>query len=237
VERTGDEIADTARQETSAATDPAEAEPLRDRVAVFDSDEVAGLLGHAITKERLGMFSDAIFAVIITIMVLQFRLPDHPTFASLLEQWPTAIGYVVSYFLIVIMWINHHFLWSFTRDANAKLTFWNFAHMLCASLVPFSTAWVAQSRIASIPVFVYAGVIVLVNLSYHGFASAVIPRGEDRRTCPRRRALGRSVITLGLFATAMALSLRFPLLAFGLVTCVLITYARPDIPWRPRKTS
>jgi uncharacterized membrane protein len=187
---------------------------------------------HAITKERLSAFSDGVFAVIITIMVLQLRPPETPTFHSLLEQWPTALSYVVSYLLIVIMWINHHFLWSFARHSTPKLIFWNFAHMLCASLVPFATAWVASSRIAAVPVFIYAAVIVLVNLSYHGFALAVIPR-VNPGTCPRQKALGRSYITLGLFTAAMALSLFIPLLAFAMVTCVLITYARPDLPVAP----
>ena len=183
-----------------------------------------------ITKERLAAFSDSVFAVIITIMVLQLRLPNHSSFAALLQQWPTALSYVVSYFLIVIMWINHHFLWGFAKHSNSKLIFWNFAHMLCASLVPFATAWVAATRISAVPVFVYAAVIVMVNLSYHGFARAVIPPNAGDRACPRRRALARSTITLGLFCTAMALSLWLPLLAFGLVTCVLITYARPETP-------
>lgn len=90
----------------------------------------------AITKERLGAFSDGVFAVIITIMVLQFRLPAQPSFEALGQQWPTALSYVVSYFLIVIMWINHHFLWTFAKESTPKLIFWNFVHMICASLVP-----------------------------------------------------------------------------------------------------
>lgn len=189
----------------------------------------------AITKERLGAFSDGVFAVIITIMVLQFRLPAQPSFDALGQQWPTALSYVVSYFLIVIMWINHHFLWSFAKESTPKLIFWNFVHMICASLVPFSTAWVAQTRIAAVPVSVYAAVIVLVNLSYHGFAREVMPREEPGGLSrSRRRALTRSALTLGLFAAAMLLSLRLPLVAFALVTCVLVTYARPDIPFSPQ---
>jgi uncharacterized membrane protein len=187
----------------------------------------------AITKERLASFSDGVFAVIITIMVLALRLPDRPSFESLLQQWPTAISYFVSYMLIVIVWINHHFLWGFAKHSTPKLVFWNFAHMLSASLVPFATAWVAATRIAAVPVFVYAFVIVLLNLTYHGFAHAVIPPSRSG-TCPRKKALGRSAITLGLFGAAMILSLWFPLASFALVTCVLITYARPDLPQSPR---
>jgi uncharacterized membrane protein len=178
----------------------------------------------SITKERLAAFSDSIFAVIITIMVLQLRLPEHATFGALFDQWPTALSYGVSYLLIVIMWINHHFLWSFAKHSTPQLILWNFIHMLTASLVPFATAWVASARIAAVPVFVYAGVIVLVNLSYHGFALEVM------HTPNRRTALARSTLTLALFSIAMLLALKFPLVAFGLVTCVLVTYARPEIP-------
>lgn len=186
---------------------------------------------QSITKERLATFSDGVFAVIITIMVLQLKLPAHPTFAAIVAEWPTALSYIVSYFLIVIMWINHHFLWGFAKHSTPKLILWNFVHMLSASLVPFATAWVADTRIASVPVFVYAAVIILVNLSYHGFANEVVPRTEFGKSARiRRRALARSALTLGLFTTAMFLSLRFPLAAFALVTCVLITYARPEVP-------
>jgi uncharacterized membrane protein len=187
---------------------------------------------QSITKERLATFSDGVFAVIVTIMVLQLKLPAHPTFDALLAEWPTALSYVVSYFLIVIMWINHHFLWGFAKQSTPKVILWNFVHMLSASLVPFATAWVAETRMAAVPVFVYAAVIVLVNLSYHAFAYEVVPRARLGEISPaiRRRALARSTITLGLFTSAMFLALRFPLAAFALVTCVLITYARPEVP-------
>ncbi len=185
-----------------------------------------------ITKERLAGFSDAIFAVIITIMVLQLKMPAHPTFGALLEEWPTALSYVVSYLLIVIMWINHHFLWSFAKDSTPRLILWNFTHLLSASVVPFATAWVADTRIAAVPAFIYAAVIVMVNLSYHAFASEVIPRSSEDNAGKslRRTALMRSMLTLGLFTTAMFLSLEFPLAAFALVTVVLLTYARPEVP-------
>lgn len=189
-------------------------------------------MNRTITKERLAAFSDGVFAVIITIMVLQLRLPSHPSFEGLLAQWPTALSYVVSYILIVIMWINHHFLWGFAKHSTPKLILWNFLHIFAASLVPFATAWVADTHMASVPVFVYAAVIVLVNLTYHGFAYEVVPRAQagEPDHALRRTALTRSTVTLALFSIAMFLSLRFPLVAFAMVTCVLITYARPEIP-------
>jgi uncharacterized membrane protein len=173
-----------------------------------------------------------VFAVIITIMVLQLKLPDRPTFAALFNEWPTAISYVVSYVLIAIMWINHHFLLGFAKGLTPRLILWNFTHMFSASLVPFATAWVADTRLAPVPVFVYAAVIVLVNLSYHALALEVIPGADagDAQKVLRRRALTRSYLTLGLFSCAMVLALWLPLLAFAIVTVVLLTYARPEIP-------
>jgi uncharacterized membrane protein len=187
---------------------------------------------RSITKERLAGFSDGVFAVIITIMVLQLRLPAQPSFAALAQEWPTALSYAVSYILIVIMWINHHFLWGLAERSTPRLILWNFVHMFTASLVPFATAWVADTRLAPVPVFVYAAIIVLVNLSYHAFAYDVLPNDPSKHgeRATRRTALARSTLTLALFTMAMALSLKFPLTAFSLVTCVLLTYARPEVP-------
>jgi uncharacterized membrane protein len=194
-------------------------------------------LQYTISKERLAAFSDGVFAVIITIMVLQLRLPDHATFAALWEEWPTALSYAVSYLLIVVMWINHHFLWSFTRQSTPSAIVLNFVHMFSASLVPFATAWVAESRISGVPVFVYAAVIVMVNLSYHAFAYEVMPRlTEDGAVNPMRRAaLTRSLITLAFFAAAMLLSLKAAYFAFAVVTGILLTYALPEIPKKLRQ--
>ncbi len=191
------------------------------------------MIYQSITKERLAVFSDAVFAVIITILVLQMHLPSRATFAALFEGWPATVSYAVSYLLIVIIWINHHFLWGFAKRSTPRLILWNFCHLFSASLVPFATAWVAATYIASTPVFVYAAVVVLIALSYHGFASEVIPRTVgDAHNAFRKTALTRSYITIALFATAMLLSLKFPLIAFALVTCLLLTFALPVLPWR-----
>jgi uncharacterized membrane protein len=146
--------------------------------------------------------------------------------------WPTALSYAVSYILIVIMWINHHVLGGYAQHSTPRLILWNFVHMFAASLVPFATAWVADTRMAPVPVFVYAAVIVMVNLSYHVFAYDIIPdaASEHGDRAPRRIALARSMLTMALFTGAMLLSLEFPHAAFLLVTCVLLTYARPEVP-------
>src|SRR5712672_249239 len=138
-----------------------------------------GMAEQKATPERLGAFSDGVFAVIITIMVLDLRPPSEATLAALLPLWPTALSYAVSYLFIAIVWVNHHHLLRFAEHATPRLIWVNFAHLFMVSLVPFSTARVADTRLAAAPVFVYAAVFVLVNLAYipfewHALASAPV---------------------------------------------------------------
>jgi uncharacterized membrane protein len=100
------------------------------------------------------------------------------------------------------------------------------------SLVPFATAWVATTRLAAVPVFVYAAVFVLVELAYlrfehHALSQAVVEQISHRS---RRLARVRSFCALGLFLTAMLVSLKLPLLGFGLVCSALLLYLRPEPP-------
>jgi uncharacterized membrane protein len=184
------------------------------------------------TVERLGTFSDGVFAVIITIMVLELKPPEHPTFAALLPLWPTALSYAVSYQFIAIVWLNHHHLLRFTDYATPRLIWINFVHLFMVSLVPLSTAWVARTRLASVPVFVYAGVFVLVELAYLQFEHYALSRAalEEVSHQTRRLARIRSLIAFGLFLTGMLGSLKFPLCGFGLVCCAVLLYLRPEPP-------
>jgi uncharacterized membrane protein len=184
------------------------------------------------TVERLATFSDGVFAVLITIMVLELKPPEQPTFAAFLPLWPTALSYAVSYLFIAIVWVNHHHLLCFADYPSPRLIWINFAHLFMVSLVPFSTAWVARTRLAAVPVFVYAGVFVLVELAYlqfehHVLAQAVVDEVSHRA---RRLAQTRSLIAFGLFLTALLVSLKFPLCGFALVCCAVLLYLRPEPP-------
>jgi uncharacterized membrane protein len=106
----------------------------------------------------------------------------------------------------------------------------NFTHLFMVSLVPFSTAWVADTRLAAVPVFVYAAVFVLVNLAYCVFVWETLAQAEVEEVSARMRriTLTRSFLTLGMFAIAMLLSFKFPSWGFGVVCCVLLVYLRPE---------
>src|SRR5262249_10747622 len=96
--------------------------------------------------ERLTAFSDGVFSVIITIMVLDLKPPAQAKLSALLPLWPTALSYAVSYLFVAIIWINHHRLLLFAHDATPKLIWWNFGHLFMTSLIPYSTAWIAGNE-------------------------------------------------------------------------------------------
>src|SRR5262245_23916615 len=150
-------------------------------------------------------FSDAVFAVIVTIMVLQLEAPEQPAFSALWPLWPTAISYAVSYLFIAIIWINHHYLMRFVGVPTLGLIWINFVHLFMVSLLPFATAWVARTRLASSPVAFYAGLFVCVDLAFNIFERDVLARAETRHVSERVRRVARprSLVVLAIFAAAM----------------------------------
>src|SRR5882757_8693507 len=105
---------------------------------------------ESVTADRLAAYSDAMFAVIVTVMVLELRAPDRAEFSALWPLWPTAVSYAVSYVFIAVIWMNHHYLMRFVGPPTLRLMWINFAHLFPVSLVPFATAWVARTRLASV---------------------------------------------------------------------------------------
>jgi len=101
--------------------------------------------------DRLAAYSDAVFAVIVTIMVLELKSPEQAAFYNLWPLWPTAISYMVSYLFIAIIWINHHYLMRFVSAPGLGLIWINFIHLFLVSLLPFATSWIARTRLASSP--------------------------------------------------------------------------------------
>src|SRR5215510_12627118 len=108
-----------------------------------------------ISADRLATYSDAVFAVIVTIMVLELKAPQEPAFSALWPLWPTAISYAVSYVFIAIIWSNHRYLARLVGVPTLGLIWINFVHLFIVSLLPFATAWVARTRLASSSVAFY----------------------------------------------------------------------------------
>lgn len=185
-----------------------------------------------ITPDRLTAFSDAVFAVIVTIMVLELKAPDQPAFSALWPLWPTAIGYAVSYLFIAIIWINHHHLMRFVGAPTLRLIWINFVHLFGVSLLPFATAWIARTELASSPVVFYAGLFVGIDIAYNVFERQVLAGVDDTRLSARDRRIARrrSLVVLASFTIAMLVAFVAPRVGFGLICAALILHLRPDVP-------
>ena len=154
-----------------------------------------------ITADRLAAFSDAVFAVIVTIMVLELKAPDQPAFSALRPLWPTVLSYVVSYLFIAIIWINHHYLMRFAGPPTLRLIWINFVHLFMVSLLPFATAWIARTRLASSPYDVLRGLFVCIDIAYNVFEHKILAGAEAKHVPARTRRMAqfRSLIVLAIF--------------------------------------
>jgi uncharacterized membrane protein len=184
------------------------------------------------TTERLGFFSDAVIAVIITIMVLELKAPEQATFSALLPLWPTAISYAVSYLFIAIIWLNHHHLLRFVHHVTPALIWVNFAHLFAVSLVPFTTTWIARTELASAPVAFYAAIFVCVNIAYRVFERQALDQADITQISQRARRIARrrSLATLLIFVAAMLCALIASRIGFALICCALLPYLTPESP-------
>jgi len=184
--------------------------------------------------ERVNAFSDGVFAIIITIMVLELKKPEEASFKALLHLWPTWVSYIASYAFTAVVWVNHHFLLKKEIRATWRLVWANFGHMFAVSLIPFITMWMAETRLAALPVALYAFDFFLVNVTYigliyesHFVSGTTLKAGQLMRV--------RSICTLALFLLATGLAFAEPLLGFLIVCACLGLYLRPDIPSRKRR--
>jgi uncharacterized membrane protein len=182
------------------------------------------------TADRVTAFTDGVFAVIVTVMVLELKAPAQPEFSALWPLWPTAISYAVSFLFIAIIWINHHHLMRFVGHPALGLIWINFAHLFIVSFLPFATAWVARTQLASSPVVLYAALFVCVDIAYNVFEHRVLTHADVKRVPAdmRRIARRRSLFVLAGFTAAMLVALIAPRLGLGLICAALIPHLRPD---------
>lgn len=188
------------------------------------------MLEEKSTADRLAAFSDGVFAVIVTVMVLELKAPNEPAFSALWPLWPTAISYAMSYLFIAIIWINHHHLMRFVGSPTLRLIWVNFVHLFMISFLPFATAWIARTRLAPSPMVFYAGIFVGIDIAYNVFEHQVLASAEATKAPPplRSSARRRSLVVLGSFIAAMLVAVIAPLVSFGLICAALILHLRPD---------
>lgn len=193
-----------------------------------------------VSTNRLEAFSDGVFAIAITLLVLEIRVPEPASGESLghelLTQWPSYAAFVVSFLTIGIIWINHHAMVRRLRQVDHSILIWNLLLLMTISVLPFTTALMAaylkESSGESLAAAVYSGSFLLMGVAFAGMNRHIlIERAayleEDMDEPIRRHILKRAVAGLIPYAIATALAPISPYLTLAICAAVAVFYASP----------
>jgi uncharacterized membrane protein len=180
-------------------------------------------------KTRLEAFSDGVIAVIITIMVLELKVPHGTDVASLLPALPVFLAYVLSFIYVAIYWNNHHHLLHAVQQVNGAALWANTHLLFWLSLVPFVTGWMSENQFAPVPVALYGAVLLMAGVAYYVLARVLVDRhGKDSLLAHALGGNGKAVFSIVAYATAIALSFWNGWLACVVYAAIAAIWFTPD---------
>ncbi len=180
-------------------------------------------------KTRLEAFSDGLFSVVITIMVLELVAPDGVSLQSLGPQIPIFLSYVLSFLYVAISWVNHHHLLMATKRINTHVLWANLGFLFFVSLIPFFTSWVDENHVSSVPVAAYGMSLFMVIVSYR-VLELVLFRLHDA-SAPIVRVLRpgrREKISMAVMLAGVAVAFVQPFVALAIYIAVAVIWIRPE---------
>ena len=180
-------------------------------------------------KGRLEAFSDGVLAIIITIMVLEIKVPHGDSLASLKPLIPVFISYLLSFVFVGIYWNNHHHMLHASRQVNGAVL-WANAHLLFwLSLVPFSTGWMGENHFAMWPVALYGFVLMMAGIAYYLLAHALIKvHGKNSNFATAIGNDFKGKISVLICALGSSLSLVNPYIGLGSYVLIAVLWFIPD---------
>lgn len=180
-------------------------------------------------KNRFEAFSDGVIAIIITIMVLELKVPHGTTFAALEPLGLKFLSYALSFVNVGIYWNNHHHMIHSVDRITGKMLWANLHLLFWLSLMPFVTGWIGESRFAPIPVLCYGIDLLMCALAYFILQGVIIKdQGPDSKL---KKAIGKDhkgLISVLTYIIGVPVSFFAPLIAMGLYLAVAILWFIPD---------
>jgi uncharacterized membrane protein len=181
-------------------------------------------------RNRLEAFSDGVLAIIITIMVLDLKVPHDTDWAALAPLLPVFLCYVLSFIYVGIYWNNHHHLLKACRHVNGGILWANLHLLFWLSLFPFVTGWMGENHFAQLPTALYGAVLLLAAIAYYILQTLIV---SEQGGCESNlaKAMGRDwkgKLSPVLYVTAIGLSFIRPWLAGGLYALVALMWLIPD---------
>jgi uncharacterized membrane protein len=178
---------------------------------------------------RLEAFSDGVLAIIITIMVLELKVPHGVELAALNPVLPILLSYVLSFIYIGIYWNNHHHLFQATEEVSGGILLANLHLLFWLSLFPFTTAWIGENHVAAIPTAIYGLVLLMAAIAYEILLWAIIAK-EGRQSLVAR-AIGKDwkgKVSATLYLAAIALAFVSSSIAVAIYVFVALLWLIPD---------
>jgi uncharacterized membrane protein len=180
--------------------------------------------------DRLEAFSDGVFAIIITIMVLELKVPHGPDVSALKPLLSVFLSYVLSFLYLGIYWNNHHHLLKACRRVNGRILWANLHLLFWLSLFPFVTGWMGENHFAAVPSALYGAVLLLGAIAYYILQSLIIA-GQGGRQSELAIAIGKDwkgKLSPVLYAAAIGASFIRPWLAGSIYVLVALLWLVPD---------
>jgi uncharacterized membrane protein len=178
---------------------------------------------------RLEAFTDGVIAIIITIMVLELRVPQGSDFAALRADVPLLLTYLLSYVNVGIFWNNHHHMLHVTERVNGKVLWANLALLFWLSLVPFVIRWLDEAGFTALPTAAYGVVLACAAVCYTVLQRQIIAaNGRDSRLALATGHDLKGKLSVGLYLAAIALAFVRPAIALVLYVAVALIWLVPD---------
>ena len=180
-------------------------------------------------KGRLEAFSDGVLAIIITIMVLEMKVPHGDSLASLKPLLPVFMSYILSFVYIGIYWNNHHHMLHAARHINGK-TLWANTHLLFwLSLIPFVTGWMGENNFSTMPVALYGVVLLMAGIAYYILAHNLAGlHGKDSTLAEAIGKDRKGIFSVLILAIGIGLSLIKPVLGLIVYALIAVIWFIPD---------
>ena len=180
-------------------------------------------------KQWLEAFSDGVIAIIITVMVLEMKVPQGADRAALRPLIPVLLSYVLSFVFLGIYWSNHHHLLQAVRHVNGRVLWANLHLLFWLSLTPFVTSWMGENHFAAWPVAVYGAVLLLAAVAYFILTRELIAlHGRDSTLAAALGSDMKGKASLVLYAAAIPLAFWHPWIACALYVLVAVLWLIPD---------
>jgi TMEM175 potassium channel family protein len=187
------------------------------------------MMARGMPKGRLEAFSDGMFAIIITIMVLELRVPHGESFAALVPLLPIFVSYVLSFVYVGIYWNNHHHMLLAARHVNGRVLWANLHLLFWLSLFPFATGWMGENHFATAPTALYGVVLLLAASAYRVLQHQII--AADGPASLLARAIGvdwKGKLSPVIYLVAIGVAFAAPRAAQALYAAVALMWLVPD---------